>query len=68
VTHNLIKCIKIGSIMRVRECIVGVAQEGSLSVTSVSHVPRVPVGLRMNLLGRCALACPFQIRCQHWWP
>jgi hypothetical protein len=54
--------------MRVRECIVGVAQEGSLSVTSVSHVPRVPVGLRMNLLGRCALACPFQIRCQHWWP
>jgi hypothetical protein len=44
---------------------IGIPREGLPSVASAGWEVRVAVGLRVNLLGHCALACPFQIRCQH---
>ncbi len=43
-----------------------VTWEGSPSVASAGCGVRVSVGLRVNLLRRCALACPFQIWGEQW--
>ena len=42
--------------------------ESRFSVTLWVSLYYVLVRLRMNLLGGCALACPFQIRGKYWFP